>query len=75
MEPHLGRSQTMLWFAGKKHTINIHRMVLSVASSIFDPLGLASPFTIRIRPILRLIWQKALKSWDEEIPQDVLKHS
>ena len=48
-------------------------MVLSVASSIFDPLGLASPFTIRIRLILRLIRQKALKSWDEEIPQDVAK--
>ena len=58
-------------FAGKDHTIFTHRVVLSVASSIFDPLGLASPFTIRIRLILRLIWQKALKYWDEEIPQDV----
>ena len=60
-------------FAGKEHTIITHRVVLSVASSIFDPLGLASPFTIRIRLILQLIWQKALKSWDEEIPQDVAK--
>ena len=34
-------------FAGKEHTIITHRVVLSVASSIFDPLGLASPFTIR----------------------------
>ena len=58
-------------FAGKEHTIITHRVVLSVASSIFDPLGQASPFTIRIRLILRLIWQKALKSWEEEIPQDV----
>ena len=56
-------------FAGKELTIITHRVVLSVASSIFDPLGLASPFTIRICPILQLIWQKALKSWDEEIPQ------
>ena len=60
-------------FAGEEHTIIIHRVVLSVASSIFDPLGLASPFTIRSCPILQLIWQKALKSWDEEIPQDVAK--
>ena len=58
-------------FAGKEHTIITHRVVLSVASSIFAPLGLASPFTIRNRPILRHIWQKALKSWDEENPQDV----
>ena len=60
-------------FAGKEHSIITHRKVLSVASSIFGPLGLASPFTIRTRPILRLIWQKTLKSWDEEIPQDVAK--
>ena len=51
-------------FAGKQHAIITHRVVLSIASSIFDPLGLASPFTIRIRLILQLIWQKALKSWD-----------
>ena len=61
--------------AGKEHTIITHRVVLSVASSIFDPLGLASPFTIRIRLILRLIWQKALKSWDEEIPEDVAQQN
>ena len=60
-------------FAGKEHTIITHRVVLSVASSIFDPLGLASPFTIKICLILQLIWQKTLKSWDEEIPQDVAK--
>ena len=49
------------------------RVVLPVSSSIFDPLGLASPFTIRIRLILRLIWQKALNTWDEQIPEDVPK--
>ena len=56
-------------FAGKEHAIITH----AVASSIFNPLGLASPFTIRIRLILRLIWQKVLKSWDEKNPQDVAK--
>ena len=60
-------------FTGKEHIIITHRVVLPVASSIFDPLGLASPFTIRIRLISRPIWQKALKSWDEEVPQDVAK--
>ena len=42
-------------FAGKEHTIITHGVVLSVTSSIFDPLGLASSFTVRIRLILRLI--------------------
>ena len=49
-------------------------MVLSVASSIFDPMGLASPITIRIRLILRLVWQKALKSWDEQFPEEITEH-
>ena len=62
-------------FAGKELTIITHGVVLSVACSIFDPLGLASPFIIRICLFLRLIWQKALKSWDEEIPQDVAKQN
>ena len=60
-------------FTGKDKSVITHRVVLSVASSIFDPLGLASPFTIRIQQILRLIWQKALKSWVEEIPEDITK--
>ena len=60
-------------FAGKEHTTITHRVILSLASSISDPLGLASPFTIRLCLILRFTWQKALKSWDEEIPQDVAK--
>ena len=60
-------------FTGKDNSVITHRVVLSVASSIFDPLGLASPFTVRVRLILRLIWQKALKSWDEEIPEDITK--
>ena len=62
-------------FAGKEHAMINHRVVLSVASSIFDPLGLASPFRIRICLILRFIRQKALKPWDEETPQDVAKQN
>ena len=57
-------------FACKKNSVITHRVVLSFASSVFDPLVFASSFTIRIRLILRLIWQKALKSWEEQIPKD-----
>ena len=59
------------WFSG--NNIFTHRVVLSVGLSIFDPLGLASSFTIRIRLMLRLIWQKALKSWDKANPNDIAK--
>ena len=60
-------------FACKKNSVITHRVVLSFASSVFDPLGFALSFTIRIRLILRLIWQKALKSWEEQIPKDITK--
>ena len=59
-----------------KKLVITHRVVLlSIASSIFNPLGLASPFPIRIRLIFRFIQQKALKSWDEEIPEDRTKQN
>ena len=35
-----------------------HRQVLSMASSLFDPMGIAAPFTIRVRLVLRKIWQQ-----------------
>ena len=60
-------------FTGKGNSVITHRVVLFVASSIFDPLGLALPFTIKIRLILCLIWQKVLKSLDEQIQKQYLK--
>ena len=50
-----------------------HRVVLSTASSFFDLLGLVFLFAFRVRLILRLVWKKALKHWDEEYPQDISK--
>ena len=50
-------------FAGKEHTIITLREVLSVASSIFGPLGLASPFTIRIRPMTYLAEGFEILGW------------
>lgn len=44
------------------------RMVLSVTSSIFDPLGLLSVCIITCKMILQLLWQQKT-GWDEDIPQ------
>ena len=60
-------------FAGKEHSVITHRVVLSIAFSLTDPLGLASLCRTRIQLILRLDWQKAEKSWDEENSQDIVK--
>ena len=43
------------------------RIVLSHVSSGFDPLGLFSPFTVRMRLLLKGIWKKHGQSWHEEL--------
>ena len=45
------------------------RKVFSVVSSVFDPLGFASPFTIRGRLILEL-WQSVGQAWDKHVPNE-----
>ena len=47
------------------------RSLLRATSSVFDPLGIAAPVTIRFRIIQQTIWRKGLK-WDDEITPDVL---
>ena len=47
------------------------RELLSVVSSLFDPLGLFSPFTIRIRKILKKLWKQDGVDWDRIIPEDI----
>ena len=57
---------------GKKVPAKItQRIVLSHVSSVFDPLGLFSPFTVRMILLLKGIWKKHGQSWDEELsPED-----
>ncbi|XP_053395836.1 uncharacterized protein LOC128555987 [Mercenaria mercenaria] len=44
------------------------RGILSVVSSIFDPLGLASPVTLQAKAIIQKLCKEKL-GWDDEIPQ------
>ena len=46
------------------------RIILSQTNAFFDPLGLASPFTIRAKILMRRLWIGRLKnlSWDDPIP-------
>ena len=57
---------------GKEVPVKItQRIVLSHVSSVFDPLGLFSPFTVRMRLLLKGIWKKHGQSWDEQVsPED-----
>ena len=44
------------------------RMLLSITNSCYDPLGLLSPITIRMKIAMRKLYSKDLKlSWDEDL--------
>jgi hypothetical protein len=43
------------------------RLILRLSATVFDPLGLISPFTIRARTILQALWGENL-DWDTPVP-------
>ena len=43
------------------------RIVLSFVSAVFDPFGICSPFTIRMRFLLKSIWASMGQAWDKEL--------
>ena len=46
------------------------RIILSQVNSIYDPLGLAGPFTVRAK-MMRKIWASNNDlGWDDPIPED-----
>ena len=47
------------------------RLVLSLVSKIFDPIGLVAPFTVGARLLLKDIWRVTGQQWDGELPQDM----
>ncbi|GFU43245.1 uncharacterized protein TNCV_1566941 [Trichonephila clavipes] len=47
---------------------NTKRFMLQTIGKIFDPLGLLSPFTIRIKCLIQELWIKKI-TWDEILPQ------
>ena len=47
------------------------RMILSQVNSIYDPLGLAGPFTVRAKIMMRQLWARELKiDWDDPLPEE-----
>ena len=43
------------------------RIVLSFVSAVFDPVGICSPFTIRMRILLKSIWAAIGQAWDKDL--------
>ncbi|GFW70838.1 integrase catalytic domain-containing protein [Trichonephila clavipes] len=50
---------------------NTKRFMLQTIGKIFDPLGLLSPFTIRIKCLIQELWIKKKVTWDEILPPKV----
>ena len=46
------------------------RSMLSDISTIFDPLGLLTPVTLKLKLIMQSCWVRGV-DWDEELPSDV----
>ena len=47
------------------------RMILSQVNSIYDPLGLAGPYTVRVKTLMRKLWTYETKlDWDDPIPEE-----
>ena len=46
------------------------RAVLSFVASVFDPLGLVAPFTMRMRVLLKTIWAKIGQQWDDKTDEE-----
>ena len=53
-----------------KEKPSTRRGVLSVLSSIYDPLGFGAPFLLKGKQIIQKLCQLNLK-WDEDIPDDI----
>ena len=50
------------------------RTVLSFVSSVFNPIGLVAPNTVRARLLLKEIWRIHGHQWDDELPVDIKKN-
>ena len=48
------------------------RGILSIVSSVYDPLGFVAPFILNAKPILQDLCRKKL-DWDDVIPEDIMR--
>lgn len=61
-------SDTVMFKPTLEKRLHTRRGILSVVSSIYDPLGFLSPFTLLPKLLLQEMCRKGI-SWDEPVPQ------
>ena len=68
-------NDTLVVSRGTKSTITkslTKRLVLSLMSKVYDPIGLVAPFTVGAWLILKDIWRVNGKSWHDELLKDTI---
>ena len=66
-------TDTLIVSRGTDRTVQTpltQRSVLSLVSSVFDPIGLVAPFTVKACLILEEIWRLSGQEWDNELPKE-----
>ena len=53
--------------------VKTKRHMLKLIASVYDPVGLVQPFTLKGRMLLQLANELKLFDWDDELPEDLLK--
>ena len=48
------------------------RVVLSVVSAVYDPIGLVAPFTVQARLLLKDIRRLNGQQWDDDLPNEIV---
>ena len=68
-------NDTLVVSRGTNSTITkslTQRLVLSLVSTVYDPIGLVAPFTVGARLKLKDIWRVIGQSWDDELPKNTV---
>ena len=69
------KKDTLVVSLGTKYVDNkkvTQRLVLSVVSKVFHPIGLVAPFTVTARLLLKDIWRLSGQNWDKVLPDDMI---
>ena len=47
--------------------------MLSFVPSVFDPIGLVAPYTVKARLLLKDIWRISGQKWHDDLPEEIKK--
>ena len=49
------------------------RVVLSLVSAVYDPIGLVAPYTVTARLLLKDLWRLSGQQWDNNLPDEICR--